>query len=260
MGSVEKKSSKSQLSRLPEGLPLDYEPDNEQGVVYLFSHVARKRFGLHVERVQSGFPDCVAYRNGKLVRIEFEHRSRNFAVHGHDPNGCDWIVCWIHDWPAVPEHLRVIELRREFRLGFNVWFQPVSGEYREMLATLDYHDRWSVPSPAIQGDLLLFYRTLPDKFIRDIFYLDGPVTYCKADWKPGKDWMASIRRVCTLRAPIHLSDMQQDRVIKDAGFVRGSMRGRYKASDYWPELYRLIIARNPGVEKALRGYGPERLR
>src|SRR5262249_43527073 len=43
--------------RLPDRAPLDYAPDNEQGVIYLFSHLARKRFGLRIERVQAGFPD-----------------------------------------------------------------------------------------------------------------------------------------------------------------------------------------------------------
>jgi hypothetical protein len=250
---------KRRPARLPAGAPLDYEPNNEQGVVYLFSSLARKRFGLHIERVQAGFPDCVAYRNGHRVRIEFEHRSRNFAVHRHDPHGCDWIVCWIHDWPGVPSRLRVVELRREFGLGFNVWFQPVGGEYRDILGRTTYHELWSVPSPAIEGDLLLYYRTSPDGFVRDLFTLCGPVTYRRAGWKSGKDWMGPIRRVCTLKAPIHFSDLRTHRVIKDAGFVRGSMQGRYKASEYWPELYRMILGRNPAVTPKLKDFGPDRL-
>ena len=106
-----------------DNAPLDYEPRSELGVVYLFSHLARPRFGLRVENVQAGYPDCLASRGGKRVRIEFEYRSSNFKQHGHNPKGCDWIVCWIHDWPAVPKRLRVVELRKEFGLGFNVWLQ-----------------------------------------------------------------------------------------------------------------------------------------
>jgi hypothetical protein len=228
-------------------------------VVYLFSWLARRRYGLRVERVQAGYPDCIAYRDGRKIRIEFEYTSRNFQMHGHDSKRSDWIVCWIHDWPGVPKRLRVIELRREFGLGFNVWFQPVGGEYRNALARISYDEAWSVPSRAIEGDLLLFYRTRPDCFVRDIFRLAGPVGYIKAGWKPGKDWMAAIRRVCTLKAPVHLSELRQDSIIRHAGFVRGAMRGRYKATEYWPELYRMIISRNPAVEPALRRYGPERL-
>jgi hypothetical protein len=29
----------------------------------------------------------------------------------HDPNGCDIIVCWEHNWPECP--LEVIELKKE---------------------------------------------------------------------------------------------------------------------------------------------------
>ena len=31
--------------------------------------------------------------------------------HMHDPNGCDIIVCWEHNWPECP--LEVIELKKE---------------------------------------------------------------------------------------------------------------------------------------------------
>ncbi len=246
-------------ARLPDGAPLDFAPTNEQGVVYLFSHLARRRFGLRVERVRAGYPDCVAYKDGQRIRIEFEYRSRNFAVHRHNPSACDWIVCWIHDWPGVPSRLRVIELRKEFGLGFNVWFQPVAGEYREVLARTKFSDSWSVPSQAMDGDLLLFYRTAPDSFVRDIFRVSGSVGHIRAGWKPGKDWMAPIRRVATLAAPLHLTQLRQHPVLQHAGFVRGFMRGRYRASEYWPDLYALILGTNPSLAKRLRSFGPDRL-
>lgn len=244
---------------LPDGSPLDYAPDNEQGVVFLFSHLARQRFGLRVERVQGGYPDCVAYLGGKRVRIEFEYRSRSFLQHRHDPKKCDWIVCWIHDWPAVPPRLRVVELRREFGLGFNVWFQPVGGEYRDILASIRYSPQWSVPSQALEGDLILFYRTAPDSYVRDVFRLAGPVRHITAGWKAGKDWMGSIRLVCTLKAPLHLSELREHRVVRNAGFVRGAMRGRFRATEYWPDLHRMILARNPALEQKLKPYGPSRI-
>jgi hypothetical protein len=94
---------------------LRHAPINEQGVVYLFGMVSYE-LGLIVEAVQTGFPDCEAKRcvntkenRWQRVRIEFEFRSRNFRDHGHDPEGCDLIICWEHDWPECP--LEVIELR-----------------------------------------------------------------------------------------------------------------------------------------------------
>ena len=251
-------SPKYRPARLPDGAPLDYAPTNEQGVVFLFSHLARK-FGLHVERMQAGFPDCLAYQGGKRVRIEFEYRSRNFKQHKHRVSGCDWLVCWVHDWPSVPARLRVVELCREFGLGFNIWFQPVSGEYAETLARIKASDRWSVASQAGPGDLLLFYRTKPDSFVRDIFRVTSPVRHEKAGWKAGYDYFANIRRVCTLKAPLHLAELREHRVLRHAGFVRGQMQGRYRATEYWPDLHRMVVSSNPGIERLLQKYGPDRL-
>jgi len=245
--------------RLPDGAPLDYAPNNEQGVVFLFSDLARKRFGLRVESVQAGFPDCIAYRGSKRIRIEFEYYSSNFATHRHPAAGCDWIVCWIHDWPGAPKSLRIVELRREFGVGFSVWFQPVSGEYAAKLGKSNSWDSWSVPSQAMEGDLLLFYRTAPESCVRDVFRVAGPVGHVEADWKGGLDYMAAIHRVCTLKAPLHWSEMCANSVIKEAGFIRGKMRGRYRASEYWPELYQMIVSRNPNAERELKMFGPDRL-
>jgi len=62
------------------------------------------------------YPDCEAKRcvdrktqRWQRVQIEFEFHSSNFAQHGHEPAGCDVVVCWEHDWPECP--LEVVELR-----------------------------------------------------------------------------------------------------------------------------------------------------
>ena len=81
----------------------------------MFGMVSSK-LGLIVEAIQSVYPDCEAKRcvdrkqnRWQHVRIEFEFKSSNFREHGHDPAGCDLIVCWEHDWPTCP--VEVIELR-----------------------------------------------------------------------------------------------------------------------------------------------------
>src|SRR5207249_11051768 len=83
--------------------------------------------------------------------------------------------------------------------------------------------------------------------------------YLSAGWKAGKDYMAPIRRVCTLKAPLHLRELREHPVVRFAGFVRGGMRGRYRASSYWPDLHRMIVARNPSARSLLSRYGPARL-
>lgn len=94
---------------------LRHAPINEQGVVFLFGMLAYE-LGFIVEAVHASFPDCEAKRaidnhrhRWQRVRIEFEYQSRTFRDHGHDPAGCDLIVCWEHNWPDCP--LEVVELR-----------------------------------------------------------------------------------------------------------------------------------------------------
>jgi len=82
-----------------------YGPVNEMGVVALFAKLSEE-IGFIIEEVRSQFPDCIARRQvdkgWERVAIEFEFKSSNFRQHGHDPDACDLIVCWEHDWEACP--------------------------------------------------------------------------------------------------------------------------------------------------------------
>jgi hypothetical protein len=94
-----------------------HAPVNEQGVVLLFGAVAGE-LGFLIEGIGTEFPDCDAKRHAEdgtleRVRIEFEHRSRSFREHEHDPARCDLIVCWEHNWPDCP--VEVLELRTRIR-------------------------------------------------------------------------------------------------------------------------------------------------
>ena len=91
---------------------MQHTPINEMGVLFLFAAMAGE-LGYVVESLTPGFPDCEAKRRvGKTwerVRIELEYQSRNFRDHRHDPDGCDLIVCWEHNWPKCP--VEVLELK-----------------------------------------------------------------------------------------------------------------------------------------------------
>jgi hypothetical protein len=106
---------------------LHHAPVNEQGVVFLFGMLAEK-LGFMVDALRSAFPDCEAKRRIPIrlgskslddsagwerVRIEFEYESRNFREHAHDPESCDLIICWSHNWEDCP--LEVIELKEELK-------------------------------------------------------------------------------------------------------------------------------------------------
>jgi hypothetical protein len=142
-----------------------------------------------------------------------------------------------------------------------VWFQPVTGKYSEGISEIKkFSDRWSVPPRANDGDLVLYYRTRPDSYVRDIFSVEGQVKHVKAGWKPGYDYMAPIRRVCTLKAPLDFRALKANPHLKDAGFVTGCMQGRPRVTDYWPELHRMIVSRNPGLKRRrLSALGPDKV-
>ena len=96
---------------------LVYAPANEQGVVLLFGMVCED-LNMVIEEIKTGFPDCIARQNfGNVLirkRIELEYKSSNFKTQGHDPDQCDMIICWEHDWIDYPKgKLEIISLKEE---------------------------------------------------------------------------------------------------------------------------------------------------
>jgi hypothetical protein len=106
--------------------PLQYAPEGEMGVVFLFATTAKK-LQFRIEKIQAAYPDCIAYRHvgdsEKRVRIESEYRSNSFKLDGHDPKLCDCIVCWHQNTSTPPRHIEVIELKRYFGVPFKSWIQ-----------------------------------------------------------------------------------------------------------------------------------------
>ncbi|GEM_PF-4111500 len=94
---------------------LVYSPVNEQGTVFLFSKL-QDHLDIVIESIQQGFPDARGRiktpKGWREVWIEFEYLSSNFVQHKHDPNGCDLIICWQHDWNNPPSNIAVIELKK----------------------------------------------------------------------------------------------------------------------------------------------------
>jgi len=93
-----------------------YAPQNESGVVFLFGKVAED-LNMYVEEIRPEPPDAIVRRfTGKgweRLRVEFEYRSSQARQRTQDPDYCDMIVCWEHDWADCP--LEVIELRDRIR-------------------------------------------------------------------------------------------------------------------------------------------------
>ncbi len=243
-------------------MPLEFAPDDEKGVVFLFSQFL-KRFSLTVEKVTGKYPDCIAYmrENGrdKKIRIEFEYKASNFLKHKHDPKVCDWIVCWDNDWRDAPARLKIVDLKSICGAGFNIWYVPLRKLYSEEIDRYNSSE-WSVPRRALKGDLVVFYRGTPQKCIKDIFILTEHAKLKKRPgWKDTPDSMANIRRVCKLASPIFLSDLRNHKVLGTSLIVRSGMQGRHCLSQYWPDLYQQIVERNPSLKRVLFKYSPDRI-
>jgi len=82
---------------------MQYAPEGELGVVFLFSKMHRKLGYPTITRIQDNFPDCEAIGpTGKKVRIEFELLSGNFFHHKpveKHLKQVDAIICWRDNWP-----------------------------------------------------------------------------------------------------------------------------------------------------------------
>lgn len=83
-----------------------FEPTNEQGVIGVYFELKdafEQATGLRLLTIQTHYPDALFLdREGREKRVEFEYKARNFALHQHDPQGCDLIVCWVDDYPDAP--------------------------------------------------------------------------------------------------------------------------------------------------------------
>ena len=243
--------------------PLQYAPRGEMGVVFLFAKIAKK-LHFRIEEIRAAYPDCIAYRHvgdsEKRVRIEFEFRSSSFKVHGHDPRRCDCIVCWHHDWSAVPRHIEVIELKRFFGVPLKVWIQ-VAIKSQWLALDASNRMRWGLSTRVTHGDLLLMYRGYPACSITDIFRLtDFRLRRGHAGWRDGEANFGQIERICKLDSPIFLSDMRNHKVLRTASFIRQNMQGRgLLVSEYWPYLYSMLYGRNPKHRRLLAKFAPEKL-
>jgi hypothetical protein len=239
---------------------LQYAPENELGVVFLFSRIA-PRLQFRIEKIRAAYPDCIAYRHAgdreKRVRIEFEYRSSSFRAHKHDAAKCDCIVCWHNDWTNAPRRLEIIELKRFFGVPFKVWIQVALKEQQWLL---DENNRltWALSQRVTRGDLLLMYRGYPSCRIADVYrYVGQELQRGDAGWREGKADFGLIQRVCKLDSPIFLDDLRNHRVLKTAPFIRVNMQGRgHQVSEYWPYLYSMICDRNAKARRVLARYAP----
>ncbi len=90
----------------------DFEPTNEMGVVLLFGRYYDVLGFDGIVHVGTRCPDCIAVRQGRTLRVEFEHRPSNFLNHRHALSQADILVCWTADMDLAVE---TVELKSALR-------------------------------------------------------------------------------------------------------------------------------------------------
>ena len=252
--------------RLSKG-PLRFEPRNEQGVVALFAAICREAYGVEIEDIETGFPDCEARRisNGQTLWIEFEFESSRFD---HDEWWrCDWVVCWVDNanrreqWRrGTPKRkgLRVVEMRKEFpELGPDVWIQPYKPENVARLDERVNHGRWTVPSEAAAGDLLLVYRSQKEQGITHILEVRTPAEHDpKHSW--GTGYTADLRTVSKLPRYLSIAKLRSKPGLRDVSYFKRPSPLGTSVLPYWPQIEKVMLELNPraGIATKLKHFKP----
>lgn len=246
--------------RTLESGPLLYEPTNEQGVVALFSWLCEDEYGLRMEEVRTGYPDCIAKGSRGRVRIEFEFESSRF--NHADLKQCDWLVCWIDNdkpdarWRKGPHRLACKELRPLFpELGRKAWIQPYKAHRVRRFSEAKLFDEWTVPSQARKGDILLVYRSGRDAAFTHIMELRSNAEYAgKHRW--GRGFQADLRKLLELPHPVSRQEALRVPALKDVSFLKNPTPLGQSAEDSWEPLTDLMLKKNPkaGIRKALKGF------
>jgi hypothetical protein len=255
---------------------LRHAPENELGVVFLFSKVARRLGFVEIDRIQPQFPDCWALRESKkgTVRtwIEFEFKSRSFISHLGQLRSISprrgIVVCWEHNWPECERYAEVLELRSLLGFGRKIWIQNTRPEFHNGLDDApfrkDANFKWTVSGRARPGDLVLMYRagtkSEARKWDADPDRLQSIANIFVVKARPDRDkrwgYQALVTRIALLKNPLHLDQMRTDRVLRHSPFVRASMLGRHDVTSYWFRLYSLITKLNPSIARKLQPFSP----
>jgi len=92
-----------------------FSPLYEIEVIMIFSKLMES-LKMKTVCVSDSFPDAelLVRRGNKWINVsaEFARNSIDFERHGHDPDDCDMIICWKHNWSDIPSDMKIIELRK----------------------------------------------------------------------------------------------------------------------------------------------------
>lgn len=117
-----KKIIKDTLGEGIWGLKKEDNKFTHEEIVFLFARIFYALGFDCVKEVRTDFPDCICYREGKEIGIEFEPVLSSFRDHirKHDLGLCQYIICWEDDLATYDsmideikeKNIEVIELKK----------------------------------------------------------------------------------------------------------------------------------------------------
>jgi len=244
---------------------MQYAPEGELGVVYLFSKLQKKLGYISIIKMKDTFPDCEALRfGGRKVQIEFEFRSKNF-LNQHKVSGLrkvNEIICWEDNWPPKKRGLlnkhrvAIRELRGVLGLGTNIWFHVIKKRYHESYMKVLLHGPKTGTLPchksARKGDLLLDYFGAPINYIKGIELLtSGAYSTKSKEFK----YRAETRRIAVLKNHVAMEKMRSENSLIGAFFLKpNGLQGSPRVTEYWPQISELILRMNPKLKSSIIKY------
>lgn len=228
---------------------MEFSPTTETALIFLFGSKA-KELGFLIKKFNSSGIDCDAIRHTpkgwKECRIKFELYSHDFKTHGHRRSQCDLIICWEDTTPRKSGFPEVIELRPYFITTRQIWMMAYDEKY---YWELEHYKRpsWSAPKGGHKEDLLIMYCKSPRSGITHLLTMTSNVQPDKK-WK----WRAGTKRVAALQKEIRFAELRASPNLKDAHFIKRRMEGRFNVTPYWPQIQKMILARNPGLKRKLK--------
>jgi len=104
------------------GLKKEDNRFTHEEIVFLFARMFYALGFDYVKKVRTEFPDCLCWREGQEVGIEFEPVLSSFREHirKHDLDSTQYIICWENDLETYDsmideikaKHIEVIELKK----------------------------------------------------------------------------------------------------------------------------------------------------
>ena len=144
--------------------------------------------------------------------------------------------------------------------GRRAWIFMVDSRNQEDLRDLDHLDGilWGSNPNTREGDIVLMYRTAPYSDIAYVFSATSNPRPTQPADRADTEYVIDLARKTRLSSPLTLRDIRNSPRLSAWSFAHHQQGAMRRTSDirqegFWPDLRRLLTARNPSLADALAG-------